>query len=91
MDDFALRNDGTAYIAGFATNAVVEITPARAVSVIAGYLNSTLVAGATAAQFGRRRWDTNTLYVTTSGARLAPVNGTFTEGGKIVALDLTRL
>jgi hypothetical protein len=45
------------------------------------------VAGCTAAAFGRSKKDGKTLYVTTSGGQAVPVNGTVTEGGKVVAID----
>ena len=34
--------------------------------------------------------DANTIYVTTSGALFAPINGTYTEGAKVVAVKLNK-
>lgn len=91
-DDFTLRqSDGMAYIESNIENTVIQVTPAGMTSVVAGNLNSSLVAGPTAALLGRTKLDCNILYITTSGAQAAPVNGTYTEGGKIIALDLNKL
>ncbi|KAL6856314.1 quino protein amine dehydrogenase beta chain-like protein [Trichoderma novae-zelandiae] len=83
-DDFALTPEA-AYIAGNPTNVVTKVNLSTGESeVIAGNLNSSLVAGDTSVAFGRTRKDRNVLYVVTVGG---PVNG-FTEGGKIVALNI---
>lgn len=82
-DDFALDQDGTAYIAGNAVNSLIKVTPDGKVTVIAGSLNSTALAGPSSAQFGRAPFDLRSLYVTTGGALLSPVNGVFTEGGRL--------
>ncbi|KAM6479394.1 hypothetical protein HDV62DRAFT_136633 [Trichoderma sp. SZMC 28011] len=82
-DDFAITPQA-AYVAGNPTNVVTEVKLDGESKVIAGSINSSLVAGATSAHFGRTAQDSNVLYVTTTGT----VNATFTEGGKIVALDL---
>ena len=54
------------------------------VSVVAGGLNDTTLAGMQAQFWGQR--DKNVLYMVTNGAMAAPVNGTHTEGGKIVVV-----
>ncbi|KAK4082354.1 uncharacterized protein Triagg1_2166 [Trichoderma aggressivum f. europaeum] len=82
-DDFTITPQA-AYIAGNPTNVVTEVMLDGESKVIAGNINSSLVAGATSVQFGRTARDSNVLYVTTTGT----VNATFTEGGKIVALDI---
>lgn len=89
-DDFALSPDGssTVYLAGLDTNEVRRVDSAGRSEVIAGSLNSTTVAGATSAAFGKLPGDEETLYVTTGGAQRAPVNGTYTEGGKVVAVRI---
>jgi hypothetical protein len=53
-------------------------------STIRPWLNSTLVAGATATNFGRTHADRSVVYVTTSGEIGSPVK---IEGGKIVAIS----
>ncbi|KAM3445420.1 hypothetical protein NHJ13734_000547 [Beauveria thailandica] len=85
-DDFALDANKTAYVAGGIANVVTKIELNGESTVIAGNLNSSFVAAGTATVFGRTRKDEHILYVTTGGASEAPVNGTFSEGGKIVAL-----
>ncbi|KAJ2976866.1 hypothetical protein NQ176_g4693 [Zarea fungicola] len=85
-DDFAIGSTAS-YIAGNFQNVVTKIEPGGKVSVFAGNISSTLVAGATSAQFGRTWRDKNVLYVVTNGGEIAPVNG-FSEGGKIVAFDV---
>ncbi|GME51444.1 Six-bladed beta-propeller TolB-like protein [Neofusicoccum parvum] len=90
-DDFALAGDGSGvvYLAGLDRNVVVRVGEGGGtVEVVAGGLNSTEVAGATSAAFGRTEGDRGVLYVTTGGGTAAPVNGTFTEGGKIVAIRM---
>ncbi|KAL7942777.1 hypothetical protein V8C42DRAFT_330351 [Trichoderma barbatum] len=85
-DDFVVTPQA-AYIAGNPLNVLIEVKPNGENKVIAGNLNSSLIAGATSVAFGRTRRDKHILYVVTEGAALSPVNGTFTEGGKIVALE----
>lgn len=90
-DDFNVRKEGgssVGYLAGLNDNVVTRVTMDGAKEVVAGGLNSTDVAGATSGAFGRTVEDTDVLYVTTGGASAAPVNGTYVEGGKIVALKL---
>ncbi len=48
--------------------------------IIAGNTNSNLLAGDTAAAFGRTALDQSILYVVTNGGIAAPVNGTYIEG-----------
>jgi hypothetical protein len=51
---------------------------------MAGSLNSTPVAGATAADFGRTHADRSAVYVTTSGGIRSPVK---IKDGKVVAIS----
>ncbi|MCJ1479895.1 hypothetical protein MMC06_000049 [Schaereria dolodes] len=88
-DDFALDNAGNAYVTH--DNAIQKITPAGAVTIIAGNLNSSVLAEDTSAAFGRTRADRSILYVATAGGILAPINGTYIEGGKVVALNIAAL
>lgn len=85
-DDFAFDTKGNAYVGGNTENTVSKISAKGIVTVVAGNLNSTLVAGATATAFGRTQKDQSVLYVTTTGGIPAPVNGTIVEGGKLVAI-----
>jgi hypothetical protein len=86
-DDFAITPTA-AYIAGNIDNVITKVDTDGKASVFAGNLNSTLVAGATSAQFGRTKRDRDVLYVVTNGGELSPVNGTFSEGGKIIAFNI---
>ncbi|EKG15095.1 Six-bladed beta-propeller TolB-like protein [Macrophomina phaseolina MS6] len=85
-DDFALTEQGIAYAADGFENQILKVAQDGTVEVAAGSLTSTTVIGATSAQFGRTSSDSSVLYVTTGGGLAAPLNGTYTEGGKIVAL-----
>jgi hypothetical protein len=85
-DDFAISANGVTYITENGGNALERVGADGSRSLTAGGLNSTVVAGATSAAFGRTRWDQDVLYVVTSGGQAAPVNGTYTEGGKVVAI-----
>jgi hypothetical protein len=65
-------------------NEVFEVTQKGEVSVAAGGLNDMTLAGDASAALAET--DKNVLYVVTNGVIAAPVNGTYTEGGKIVAV-----
>ena len=86
-DDFALTEDGTAYVTAHPTNMVVRVSPGGEVVVLAGSPTSFDVAGATACAFGRGEKDKNVLYVSTSGASAVPIAGEF-EPAKVVAVTL---
>ncbi|KAH8898358.1 hypothetical protein GQ53DRAFT_636260 [Thozetella sp. PMI_491] len=87
-DDFVFDTDGTAYITTHPTNTIVKVAPGASESItVAGKSDSLEVGGATACAFGRREDDQRILYVVTSGALAAPVNGEV-EPAKVVAIDL---
>jgi sugar lactone lactonase YvrE len=87
-DDFTFDKSGNALVAQNVLNTLEKITPGgKQVTVVAGNLNSTQLAGPTAAQFGRTKKYERTLYVTTNGGLAGPINGTFIEGGQVVAID----
>lgn len=88
--NFGGRNGGdTIWAATNADNRVIAITPDGRTTVVVGEPNQLTVAGAVGGQFGRLDGDSDTLYVVTGGALVVPVNGTFSEGGKVVAIDTT--
>lgn len=60
-DDFALHNDGTAYVGG--ANTLWRVTPGGSVKVLAGGLDDATLEGVTSAQFGRTQVDQNVLYL----------------------------
>ena len=87
-DDFIFDREGNAYIAQ-GLIAVVGVVPAdfEEIVTVDGTNTTFTVAGGTACKFGRTPIDRDTLYVITSGGLAAPINGTLTEGGKVVAID----
>ncbi|KAL8743465.1 MAG: hypothetical protein Q9190_004181 [Brigantiaea leucoxantha] len=96
-DDFAIDIVGNVYLAQTDTNTVAKASGVgkwgkkqMSLKVVAGNVNSSEIANPTACAFGRTREDANQLYVATNGGLSAPVNGTYVEGGKIVAVDLGR-
>ena len=66
-DDFALDRAGDAYIGTNPDDTLIKVTPAGNVTLVAGNINSTAVAGATSTHFGRTAADKSILYITTSG------------------------
>jgi hypothetical protein len=87
-DDFSISADGIAYVTTNAENGLMRVTTDGNQTLIAGGLNSTVVAGATSAAFGRTSKDRDVVYVVTSGAQALPVDGIYTEGGKVVAVPV---
>jgi hypothetical protein len=87
-DDFALdEQEGVAYLASQQNQILrVPLGGGEVVSVLGG-LNQTVVAGPTSVQLARGDGCEGTIYVTTNGGILSPVNGTYVEGGKVVAVD----
>jgi hypothetical protein len=92
VDDFALDVEGgVAYLAGSADNALLRVgIDGGEVEILYGGLNETALPGPTSVAIGRGSGGGKggTVYVTTNGGLLAPVNGNFTEGGKVVAVDV---
>jgi hypothetical protein len=86
-DDFALQKDSTAFVAVGSGNVIEEVTASGAQSVFAGGLNSSAIPGPTAAALGRGA-GRDVLYVVTNGAIKNKVNGTFVEGGSVIAVGL---
>lgn len=72
-----------------ADNRLIAMTPDGNVTVVAGAPDELTIAGDVAGAFGRLPGDTNTLYLITSGGLLNPLNGTYFEGGKVVAIETT--
>lgn len=87
-DDFTLDSSGTPYVAINLSNVLVVVRPNGDTVVIAGNLNSSILPGPTSASFGRTAKDCSTIYVATSGGLFSPINGTFVEGSKVVAVQL---
>jgi hypothetical protein len=90
-DDFALDpKEDVAYLA-CQQNQILRIPlgGGPAVNVLGG-LNETVVAGPTSVAIARGRDCEGSFYVTTNGGTLEPINGTYTEGGKVVAVKTKR-
>jgi hypothetical protein len=90
IDDLAVTDDGTAFVARPLAN-VVERASTDGHVPIAGGQDSLEVAGVTAATLGRTWRDRGVLYVSTMGGVPnggADGFGEFLEGGKVVALSL---
>ncbi|KAF7980947.1 hypothetical protein HWV62_36181 [Athelia sp. TMB] len=86
VDDFAFGRNGAAYIATNLGNTLLEVTPAGNATVVAGDINSSVLAGATSARFGRTAADSSVLYVTIDGRFTnAAGNATFLPG-KVLAV-----
>jgi hypothetical protein len=88
IDDFAVGRDGTIYVTDGVSHIIVEVTPGGQHRTFAGGPNSIGMAGPTAAAIGRMEKDANTLYVVTNGGFKAPINGTMTTGGSLIAISL---
>lgn len=83
IDDFAVADDGVVFLARWSpNNDVVRIGRAGKVVPIARDMS-----GPTSVVLGRTGRDRGLLYVSTTGTQQA--NGSFAEGGQIVAVDLT--
>ncbi|KAI0912394.1 hypothetical protein F4823DRAFT_634413 [Ustulina deusta] len=89
IDDFAEDHVGTSWVATNSDNTIVALRSNSSSEVVAGEPAKFTLAGCTAAAFGRTPHDSRTLYVTTSGAIRAPINGV-TEPAKIVAVDTSK-
>ncbi|KAJ3532998.1 hypothetical protein NM208_g8178 [Fusarium decemcellulare] len=85
-DDLVVKN-GVGYLAGNRGNVIYRVNAQGDREVVAGNTNSTLVAGATAAVFGRTKRDKNVLYISTAGTDGAELNGAI-EWGKVKAVQL---
>ncbi|KIN03259.1 hypothetical protein OIDMADRAFT_27698 [Oidiodendron maius Zn] len=86
-DDFAVDKEGRLWIAMNFRNQLSVLVPSSGnmVSVLGAEAQLTL-PGPTSCAFGRRGLE-EVLFVATSGGLASPINGTLTEGGKIVAVD----
>ncbi|KAF2727367.1 hypothetical protein EJ04DRAFT_595201, partial [Polyplosphaeria fusca] len=87
-DDLDVADDGTVIVPQAWANTVSRVQLDGQVTRIAGNLNSSLVAGGTSATLGRTWKDRNVAYVSTTGGIGSPVNGSFVEGGKVVAIKI---
>ncbi|QIW98631.1 hypothetical protein AMS68_004149 [Peltaster fructicola] len=92
-DDFAFDKHGTAFAATEKGNSVQAVTSDGRAFVVAGDLNSTLIATPAATAFGRTAQDSGVLYAVTAGGLAFPViiNGTKNRtGAQVVAINVSR-
>ncbi|TVY29200.1 hypothetical protein LHYA1_G002725 [Lachnellula hyalina] len=90
MDDFVLDEErGVAFMSGFENTLLSMPLDGGELTTLLGGLNETVVAGPTSATLGRGLLDKDSVYVTTNGGLLAPINGTFIEGGQVVSVDIS--
>ncbi|ETS86660.1 hypothetical protein PFICI_00488 [Pestalotiopsis fici W106-1] len=87
VDDFALDDAGNVWVTTDVDNMLVRVARNGSTQVVVGAPIELTVAGDTAVAFGRTKWDRSTIYVSTNGATVAPVNGTIIEPAKVVAVD----
>lgn len=89
-DDFTFDPEGTAYVARGAVDLISKVFPDGSV-VPLQYENTDgvlLEEGNTGIQFGRMKKDRRTLYVSTNGGLSGLVNGTYVQGGRLLAIHL---
>lgn len=82
-DDFAVAKDGSVYLTGPQGDTLHHVTLDGKVETV---VEDRVIAGATAATFGRTRRDANVIYLSTMGGFGA--NGTFAAGGRVVAVTV---
>ncbi|CAG8899428.1 unnamed protein product [Penicillium egyptiacum] len=89
-DDFAYdTKTGDIYIAGNFANVITRVNQDGVKEEVIGSPSQLTVAGTTSAVFGGK--GKRTLYAVTSGALASPVNGTVTEGAKLVAIEVDEI
>ncbi|CAK7244569.1 MAG: hypothetical protein STHCBS139747_006113 [Sporothrix thermara] len=92
-DDFIIRSDGVAFICQnqMDTLSIAYLSSGSVVAQpIAGSNTSTLMAGVSAAKFGRTKSDSTRLYLTTTGGLALPINGTVLVDGTVSYISTTQ-
>ena len=85
-DDFALNFNGQAFATNAAGNLIERVDlGTQQQTIVAGNINSTDITEPSLAAFGRN-WKENTLFVTTIGGLLFPINRNKVLGGQLVAV-----
>lgn len=87
VDDFCFDSEGSAYLTTHVFQSLVKLYNNGLRVRLAGGPEDTIVAGTTAAAFGRTLRDKTTLYVTTTGGMSNPVAGKI-EPGRVLKLDV---
>ncbi|KAK8105239.1 hypothetical protein PG999_008598 [Apiospora kogelbergensis] len=90
LDEFDVDEDGTIWGVTNADNKLIAMRPQDgSYEVALGSATSMTLGGDTSARFGKGPANKRTLYITTGGASVVPVNGTVSEPAKLVAVDTT--
>jgi len=87
VDDFFFDSEGSVYLTTHVFQSVVKLVKNGVRTRIAGGPDDVIVAGTTAAAFGRTPQDWTILYVTTTGGMSFPVNGEIGEG-RVLKIDV---
>jgi hypothetical protein len=87
VDDFCFDSEGSAYLTTHIFQSIVKLRNNRLRTRLAGGPEDTVVAGTTAAAFGRTSQDQTVLYVTTTGGMSNPVAGKIGPG-RVLKLDV---
>lgn len=87
VDDFCFDSEGSAYLTTHVFQSLVKLRSNGLRTRLAGGPEDTIVAGTTAAAFGRTPQDRTVLYVTTTGGMSNPVAGKV-EPGRVLKLDV---
>ncbi|KAJ4297639.1 hypothetical protein N0V90_005533 [Kalmusia sp. IMI 367209] len=85
-DDIAVTDDGTAFFAQPYQGTLTRVRKGVEAVIVAGAEGSSVLAGATSVTLGRSYKDRGVVYAATMGGFAA--DGSYAEGGKIVAVDL---
>jgi hypothetical protein len=95
LDDFTFDGAGNIWGAALSENKIVRVareggsTPYDTYEFVAGDKNTLAVAGPSSVAWGKGI-DAAILFISTTGAIAAPVNGNLTEPAKVVAIDTSR-
>ncbi|KAI7283741.1 hypothetical protein KC345_g2768 [Hortaea werneckii] len=85
-DDFAVAEDGTAYVAG--NNTIWRVKQDGQTQALVGGNGSTVVQGITSATFSRTSSDRGVLYLGTNGGMLLPPPEAQVHGGQVLAVNV---
>lgn len=88
-DGLVVTESRATLVASNPLNTIVEVSRNGSQQSVVGGANSALIAGPTAiVNGGGQGRHGDVFFITTSGAIASPINGTYSEGGKVMALYL---
>jgi hypothetical protein len=88
LDDILADSRGSVWFTQLFRNKVSVILTDGTVVDAVGARDQTTIGGPTACVFGRSGDALKKMYCSTNGAIWVPINGTVSEGGKIVVVDI---